>query len=222
MTVSNRELPMMPILILAVAVCAVAAIAADWRETHPPLFKLLKPLTTALVIALAWQAPDSAYRTLVLVGLALSLVGDVALTSDTDRAFITGLVSFLVAHILFIVAFGTDVVFSGFPLAGVAILVYGLVFFAILLPRAPAPLRGAIIVYGLVLCGMALAALWREQQLGDAASAYALAGALLFIVSDSSLAARRFIGAYPAAQAVILSTYWAAITLIALSVPGLA
>ena len=70
------------ILMVAAAVSALAAIAADWRETHPPLFKLLKPLTTALIIALAWLAPESDYRTMLLIGLALSLIGEGDLSQE--------------------------------------------------------------------------------------------------------------------------------------------
>jgi len=46
----------------------------------------------------------------------------------------------------------------------------------------------------------------------------AVAGALLFVVSDSSLALRKFAGPYRGAQALILSTYWISIGLIASSV----
>lgn len=208
------------VLMIAAAVSALAAIAADWRETHPPLFKLLKPLTTALIIALAWQAPDSDYRTMLLIGLGLSLIGDIALTSDSDPAFITGLVSFLIAHLLFMVAFLEGVRGLAMPAPGWAIVVYGLAFFAVLLPRAPPPLRIPVLIYGLVLCAMAITALLRWQVLDGDTGRYALAGALLFVVSDSALGARRFIGAYPGAQALILSTYWAAIGCIAWSAYG--
>lgn len=208
------------ILMVAAAVSALAAIAADWRETHPPLFKLLKPLTTALIIALAWLAPESDYRTMLLIGLALSLIGDIALTSDSDPAFITGLVSFLIAHLLFMVAFLEGVGGLAMPLSGWLIVVYGLGFFVILLPRAPQPMRIPVLVYGLVLCAMAITALLRWDVLGGDTGRYALIGALLFVVSDSALGARRFIGAYTGAQALILATYWAAIGCIAWSAYG--
>ena len=45
----------------------------------------------------------------------------------------------------------------------------------------------------------------------------ALAGAVLIIVSDSSLAVRKFPGPYAQAQTLILSTYWLSIALIGLS-----
>ena len=205
------------ILIVAALVTALAAIASDWRETHPPLFKLLKPLTTGLIIAFAWQAPDGEYRTLLLIALACSLLGDIALTSDSDPSFIIGLASFLVAHLLFMLAFLDGVRDFYLPLWSLPILVFGIALFSVLLPRAPKPLRIPVLVYGLVLCAMAVTALLRWEVLAGDTGRYALTGALLFVVSDSALGARRFVGAYPAAQALILSTYWAAIGCIAYS-----
>ncbi|SEQ34193.1 Uncharacterized membrane protein YhhN [Solimonas aquatica] len=211
---------MLTILPAAIAVSALAAIIADWREQRPPLFKLLKPLTTLLIIALCASAPDSAYRNLLLAGLALSLIGDVALMYESDRAFVTGLSSFLLAHLLFVYAFIHELPLA-MPAYGWAVVAYALVFAALLLPRAPAPLRIPVLVYGLVLCAMGLAALLRWQSVGNDNSAYALAGALLFLLSDSALGVRKFFGFYRGAQGLILSTYWAAIALIAGSAQSL-
>src|SRR3546814_4638999 len=63
---------MSTLLIVVIALSGLIAIAADWNEGKPPLFKLLKPLTTMLVIALAAQAPAGSYRDALLIGLALS------------------------------------------------------------------------------------------------------------------------------------------------------
>ena len=60
-------------------------------------------------------------------------------------------------------------------------------------------------------------ALNRWLATGEAGSALALAGALLFVASDSALALNRFKGEFKGAQAVVLGTYFAAQWLIALS-----
>jgi len=75
-----------------------------------------------------------------------------------------------------------------------------------------------VALYCLVLLGMTLAAALRLQALGGQPALLAVSGALLFVVSDSSLALRKFAGAYRGAQALILSTYWVSIGLIAASV----
>lgn len=199
------------LLVAAIVIAALVAIAADWHETRPPLFKLMKPATTVLIIALAFGAPDSTYRNWLLAALLLSLLGDIALMWESDRAFIAGLLSFLLAHLLLLPALLDGVGLGTPPPAAWALGVYALAFGAVLLPRAPAPLRLPVLIYGAVLCAMALAALLRWQAHGDAGSRQALLGALLFVVSDSALGARRFVGYYPGAQGLILATYWAAI-----------
>jgi uncharacterized membrane protein YhhN len=65
---------------------------------------------------------------------------------------------------------------------------------------------------------MVFAAAARHESIGDDASLRALLGALLFMVSDSLLGWRRFGRRFRYAQALILSTYWGAIGLIAWSV----
>jgi alkenylglycerophosphocholine hydrolase len=208
------------VLAAAAGLSAVLAIAAEWEERRHPAFYLLKPLTTALILALAALLPPSAgaaYRQWVLIALALSLVGDICLMFKGDRWFAAGLGSFLVAHLFFILAFAGGLA-PGWPPAWTALLaLYGLALGAWLLPRAGA-LRIPVAVYCLVLLGMALSAALRLRELGGRPAGLAVAGSLVFMLSDSLLAVRQFGGPYRGAQALILSSYWAAIGLIAASV----
>jgi alkenylglycerophosphocholine hydrolase len=210
-------------LTAAAAVSALAAIAADWEERRHRAFFALKPVTTLLVIAVAasisWSGP---YAQWVLVALALSLAGDVFLmfgdgARASDRAFVAGLASFLLAHLAFVVAFAQGLRAPDLPgwLAAVVFYAAGLLF--VLLPRAGA-LKLPVLLYCLVLAAMVFAAAARHATLGDADSLRAVLGALLFMLSDSLLGVRRFVGRYRHAQALILSTYWGAIGLIAWSI----
>ncbi len=201
-------------LVAAAIVSGLLAIVADWNETKPRTFLLLKPLTTILIIGIAWLAPDSDYRTLVLIGLALSLVGDIALMFPSTVAFMTGLSSFLLAHLLFMAAFLNGVEAWSLPWWGIGFALTGVVFAAFLIPRAGS-LKLPVALYGAILTGMALTASIRWSELGGSTGAYALAGAALFVLSDSALGIRKFVGRYRGAQGVILTTYWAAIGLIA-------
>ena len=210
-------------LSVAAAVSALLAIAADWEERRHRSFFALKPLTTLLVIGVAAALPATGdYRLWVLAALVLSLCGDVFLmfgdgARASDRAFLAGLGSFLLAHVAFVCAFAQDLRAPELPgwLAVVVFYAAGLMF--VVLPRAGA-LKLPVLVYGLVLAAMVFAAAARHASFGDAAALRALLGALLFLVSDSLLACRRFVGRYRGAQALILSTYWGAIGLIAWSV----
>ncbi|SFF24045.1 Uncharacterized membrane protein YhhN [Fontimonas thermophila] len=200
----------------AAAASAFAAIVADWNESRPKVFYLLKPLTTILIAAIAAQAPASAYRDWLLAGLVLSLLGDIFLMFDRTAFFIGGLASFLLAHLVFMWAFVHGLSAPVLPPWAWGFVAYGVVFAAILLPRAGA-LKLPVLVYGAVLTAMAVTAAMRAATLGDTGARLALAGAVLFVLSDSALGARKFIAPYPGAQGLILSTYWAAIGLIAAS-----
>jgi uncharacterized membrane protein YhhN len=209
-------------LIAAIVLSAIAAIAADWNEGKPPLFKLLKPLTTILIAALAWQAPDSLYRNALLAALLLSLVGDIALMYESNAAFLAGLGSFLLAHLVFMLAFLHGVETYRLPSWAWWFLAYGAALGVVLVCRADAALRAPVIVYALVLTGMALTAALRWQALGGVTGGFALLGAALFVLSDSALGVRKFVGRYAGAQALILATYWAGIGCIAWSAHGVA
>lgn len=201
---------MLLLFVVAATVCALLAIAVEWRERRHLAFYLLKPLTTLLIIGIALQAPAGELRLLMLVALGLSLLGDICLMFDGNRWFLAGLSSFLLAHLAFIPALLYDVPNPSLPWWAVLPALWGLVFFAWLLPKTGA-LKIAVIVYGTVLMGVLLAAIARWWVLPGTASAWALAGAALFVLSDSSLSVRQFNGRYPGAQALILSTYWSAI-----------
>lgn len=214
---------MIAALTVAAAVSGLLAIAADWEERRHRSFFVLKPLTTLLIIGIAATGPlDHDYTRYVLLALALSLLGDVFLmfgdgARTSDRAFIAGLASFLLAHIAFVVAFVQGLQAPDLPswLAVIVFLAAGYLF--VMLPRAGA-MKLPVLLYTLVLAAMVFASAARHESIGDDASLRALLGALLFMVSDSLLGWRRFGRRFRYAQALILSTYWGAIGLIAGSV----
>ncbi|MFL6255400.1 MAG: lysoplasmalogenase [Pyrinomonadaceae bacterium] len=178
---------------------------------------VFKPLTTALIILFALQgtnAASGAYRALVVAGLVCSLVGDVFLMLPRDR-FVTGLLSFLFAHLCYIAAFMLD----GWRVSGwaaAAFTVYGFRMLSLLWPRL-GKLKVPVVVYVFVIMLMAVEASSRWLAVGGRASAAACAGAVLFVVSDSALAWNRFVDGFRYAQLLILGTYFAAQWLIALS-----
>lgn len=207
---------MLELLSGAAALSALAAISAEGNGRRHQSFYLLKPLTTLLITGIALLAPPGDYRTLVIVGLLLSCLGDICLMFDGNRWFMGGLSSFLLAHIAFVAAYLAGVEVRTPPWWTALFAVYGLAFFGWLLPRT-GPLKLPVIVYGAVLMGMAAAAAARWVELRNTSAVLAFAGAVIFIVSDSSLAVRQFNGRYRGAQPLILTTYWTAIGLIAWS-----
>jgi uncharacterized membrane protein YhhN len=153
---------------------------------------------------------------MIVAGLVCSLVGDIFLMLPSDR-FIPGLLSFLVAHLFYIAAFAPggarlSAIWYAFPF-----LIYGAVMLWTLSPHLGS-MRLPVLVYMLVILVMAWQALSRWVGADQPGSAPAFFGALLFTVSDSILAVDRFRGRVAHAQFYILSTYFTAQWLIALSV----
>lgn len=204
-------------LLLAAASAVLAIVCEERAAGRHRAFYLLKPLTTVLVLAAAATAEgaDPTYRNWVCAALLLSMCGDIALMFEGERAFLAGLGSFLLAHGLFVWAFLAEG--GGLPPAWSAIPVLaGLGFFVWLLPRTGA-LKVPVMVYGAALTAMTIVAAARAETRMDPSGWLAVLGAVVFMFSDSALAVRQFTGPYPRAQALILSSYWLAIGLVAAS-----
>lgn len=196
------------------------------------LHYVCKPLATAALLAMAAFAiapVSSRYRLAIVVGLTLSLAGDVLLMLPQDR-FVAGLVCFLLAHCAYLVAFTDGVRLVARPLIWFICLALAGLIVALLWPGLPGVLRVPVTAYAVVLASMAAQAItWAQVLTADAGSGLARAarlaalGGMLFIVSDTLLAYGRFRGAdaglNPAlAPLWVLGSYYAAQWCIARSV----
>lgn len=208
----------------AAALAALLAIAGDLLGLRP-LVLVFKPATTLLVIAWAWPrgADAPAVRRWIRAGLVLSLAGDVFLIWP-QQGFLPGLVSFLLAHLAYIVAFTRKVRLSARPLPFAA---YGLIaatLLAKLWPGVPAALGIPVLAYVVCLATMAAqaAVLWLAARgtAGETLARNAALGGALFMTSDALLAFNKFQAPVPLAGLWILLTYWLAQGLIARSLRG--
>jgi uncharacterized membrane protein YhhN len=197
---------------LVVMAAALAIVSAPWALAQPWMNLVFKPLTTALIITMAWPRGRTTpgLRRWVLLGLGLSWLGDVALMWP-GRGFLPGLISFLLAHLAYLMAF-TQVqrlARRWLPFAAYAVLAAAVL--ATLWPGVPPALRGPVLAYVVCLATMAAqaAVVWRCQPADAATRRLALGGAL-FLTSDALLAINRFDQALPMASLWILGTYWAA------------
>jgi uncharacterized membrane protein YhhN len=206
--------------VLAVGALAAGALTIAFDGAgRQRLVYVFKPLALLLLIALAALAASTAppaYKTFILAGLGLSLVGDAFMMLRRKR-FEAGLAAFLAAHVCYILAFRSDTlprfaVQPLFPLVLVAALIL-----RTLLPRL-GKLKYPVLLYVLVITVMAGLAAGRFIQWGGPRTLAAFAGALLFMASDGLLAFNRFVKPIPRGQLAILGTYFVAQTLIALSV----
>ena len=204
-------------MLLALSIlCLVSAIVtlinADQKNN---LFMVFKPLTTVLIILIALNAGISgSYALAILTALIASLFGDVFLLFESK--FILGLVSFLIAHIFYIKAFYSG--FSGFGLLFFALplLLYAVIMLRLLWPGL-GRLKLPVLVYISAILLMAYQAAEVYYHSHSLSAIFALVGALLFTFSDSALALNKFRKPFNNAQLIILSSYYLAQWLIALS-----
>lgn len=175
-------------LVFSVVAGALYAFIVNLRQSW--LRSAVKTLSTALLAWLAWllKGPD-----LLIIGLALGSLGDLFLSREGDKAFLGGLASFLAAHVAYIALFlqqgaGLSILTSE-PWRGVAAVfvgVFALAMLLVLLRRVPPPMRIPVIAYSLTIMLMGVTALTTSNWL-------VIAGAALFMASDSLLGWERFV-----------------------------
>ena len=205
-------------IIILIILSGSTYVLADLKNNQP-LRYVAKPLTTILVILLAFlqdQGGFDLYKTLIISGLLLSLCGDVFLMLQSDK-FTAGLGSFFVAHLFFIFAFASD--FG--PYFGLGLLlpaaVYAVVFLWIILPKT-GKLLIPVIVYAVVLLVFLWQATGRFYYLAGTSALLTFVGAILFVTSDSILGYTRFVRNRRISAFLIHSTYWSAQVFLALSI----
>lgn len=196
---------MFPLLIALTLVVA----ACDWwaaQSGNKPWEYVFKPLTMVVLIAAALvlaDPSDSTARTVLVIGLFFSLLGDVFLMLS-EKYFLPGLVGFLVAHIFYVVALAMLGV-SAVPL------LIGLVIVAVAAAAAGRPIvmgaattdkamGGAVAIYMTVISAMVVTAI-------GTANPWAIAGSLLFFFSDACIGWDRFVKPLPARSLLVMVTY---------------
>ena len=150
----------------------------------------------------------AAERRWVLIGLVCSLAGDVALMWP-QQGFVPGLVSFLLAHLAYLVAFTRAQRLAARPGWFAAYAVLAALILWQLWPGVPGVLRLPVLAYVACLGAMAAqaAVVWRG---GSARGGLLAIGGALFMTSDALLATNKFAGPLPLASLWILASYWAA------------
>jgi len=173
------------------------------------LYYFFKPMTMLLIILfplLFGSEINSIYQYMILMGLLFSFIGDIFLMFP-QKHFKNGLLSFLVGHIMFIIAFNQEV--NNFSyLIILPIMIYMLIIIRILFPHLE-KYKIPVIIYMVVISLMFYSA-WNRYLFFDGAVLFVLIGSLLFTISDTVLAFNKFYKKFKFAEPVILSTYFTA------------
>jgi uncharacterized membrane protein YhhN len=214
---------MTTLLILSAAVALLLGLLFSEKRESTRGLLLTKPFLSALFIATALSGPrvNPEYFNLILAGLILCMAGDLFLIFfASKRLFLAGLVSFLVGHILYAVAF--------FSLAGTGrgrwiviapLLAVSLAVFLWLRPRLGKMLV-PVLAYVAVITAMMIGAtaLADTETVRFPGRALAFSGALLFYLSDIFVARQRFVTHNFFNRAVGLPLYFAGQFMIAFSI----
>ncbi len=193
--------------VLLAAVAGVAALANWWsravddRRTE----RWSKPLTLVALIgvAVALDPADGAVRWWFVLALLCSLAGDVLLLDD--RRFVPGLAAFLAGHVAYIVGFVVAEPWRWWSAAIAAVAVLALTATAgrrivAGAQRNNRSLTVPVLAYLVVISTMAVTA-------AGAGNPWAVAGATLFVSSDTVLGWRRFVEDRPWMSVAVMVTY---------------
>jgi uncharacterized membrane protein YhhN len=181
-----------------------------------------KAVVSALFVAAALTCPYAVpgYFYPVVVGLAFCLTGDVLLAVPGRKAFLAGLVSFLLGHVCYIVAFFGQASPDAVALAGtLGCAVASVLVFKWLAPHL-GEMRVPVMAYVVVITTMMAGALAVAAQpfIPSHVRGMVLAGAACFYVSDVFVARDRFVSQGFANRLVGLPLYYAGQFLLAFSV----
>ncbi|WP_343617727.1 lysoplasmalogenase [Flavobacterium sp.] len=174
----------------------------------------LKPILIPLLTIGVYFNKKFATRKILLAALFFSWIGDVILlfADISEIYFIIGLVSFLIAHILYCVLFNRQIKervrknLSFFVVGSIIIAGYLIAMLSILLPSL-GDLKIPVIVYASVISIMLLFAyngllIWPKP-----ANQLVFLGALFFVISDSILAVNKFYNPLWKSSFFIMLTY---------------
>lgn len=178
-------------------------------ETVRFVSKVLLLVTLAVYFIAATQRSRDGERVWVLIALFFSWAGDVLLLFQGSFFFLAGLSAFLLAHTFYIIFFHRVRVREAvagrwwlWPVVGIYYI--GLM---VVLDDHVADMKWPVRIYGIIISIMLVQASHMLFLRHKKADCWMMAGALLFVISDSVLAIDKFYQPFRAAGFIIMATY---------------
>ena len=190
----------------------VAVALLDWWAVATAQIRLewiFKPLTMVALIGttLALDFPVESMFVWLIAALVFSMLGDIFLIPHEEKWFVPGLASFLIAHVMYVVAFW-KVQESGLwqgvggVIMVIALLSVGPTLLSYSRKQDPV-LPYAITAYMLTIAAMLVVAFGTGSWL-------AMVGAVLFCGSDMTIGFTAFVQPIPHQRMIIITSYHAA------------
>jgi uncharacterized membrane protein YhhN len=196
---------------LGIALVAIfGTLAIIGSETNKRwLVAFAKPVATASLLLIVGPPPTYIVERLIAFGIFFSIIGDALLVSKGDRAFFAGTGAFLTAQLLYTAAFWAlrAPARPVSPVAGVVVVVSALLVAN--LWRGAGALRPAVAFYAVAITLMVSAALGTVGgPMRPLAALCAAGGAVLFYISDATLAWDKFKRPVRHSAFVTMGVYW--------------
>lgn len=209
--------------IFAFSIIVLTELILSNSETYFQVHYITKPLIAGSLLAyFIGQSKhlDTSSIKLTTFALVFSILGDILLmfTDKSSLFFTSGLFSFLIAHVMYILVFKKKRNINLRPIGFVGLIsVFGIVVFWILKDGLDSMLF-PVILYMVVILTMATMASWRKDMVSNKSFYLVLIGALFFVLSDSLIAIDKFYQPLPLARINIMTTYAIAQLLIVLGI----
>ena len=180
------------------------------------LYTISKPMIMPALLFYYLFSSEHAERSRPLfLAIVFSFVGDVLLMNDSY--FISGLVAFLVAQIMYIFTYRqyrsepTESSMQGLQRLRLAFpVVLGGTGLIVILYPVLSDLRIPVMIYAIMLMMMVITAIFRMGLTNQKSFWTVLLGAILFMISDSMIAINKFLDPFAYAGFWIMLTYCAA------------
>ncbi|WP_040279809.1 lysoplasmalogenase [Psychroserpens damuponensis] len=181
-------------------------------ETLSALHYIFKPailISLLIFFILKSNALHKPLRLIIILALVFSLAGDVFLmfVDVSPNYFLLGLIAFLVAHIMYVIAFLKQRNKAAKPFGFITFLMLfasGLFYF---LKDGLHDMLIPVVIYMLVILSMSTAAFMRKGNVSKRSYILVFLGALFFMISDSILALNKFYEPLAYSNINIMLTY---------------
>jgi uncharacterized membrane protein YhhN len=167
---------------------------------------VIKAVPVTCLAIMAWLFVPGTTGKLLFAGFVFCVGGDIALsfTHRGEQFFLMGLGSFLIGHVLYVLAFTRDFEFSNSSLPLMLLWVAFAVTMAVILFPKLGEMRLPVLIYIAVILSMVVTATgWQGPY-----PLFLVAGAVLFMLSDSMIAVNKFLTPISWSKYFIMATYY--------------
>jgi uncharacterized membrane protein YhhN len=184
------------IVIILAALLLPVLLYGEKRENSNIIVPFKTALSALFIVAVLIQPhPVPRFFTFLLLGLIFCLFGDFFLALPREKMFLLGLISFLLGHVLYIIAFFSAGSIESLSWTGViVVLVAGCSIFFWLKPHL-GPMKIPVLLYIIVISVMFCGAmsLFGNKELEIWGRVFVIVGAAFFYISDIFVAKDRFL-----------------------------